>query len=495
MFDKIKTLLGHTLIYGFGNSGSRFVGFLLLPLYTRYLTPEDYGVLSLVAMLGQILFVVMSMGQGTAVFRSYFNHEDTARRDEVITTAFWLIVLISLPIALATLALSRPLTFVLTGRLDYTTWVLLGIVGVAVKVLLRLPFTVLRARRQSWRYAIWSFVQTVSTILLAVLLVAGFHLGGKGVLLSQLIGGVIVCAYLVPATARGLKLRFSRKDASELVGWGAYQVPAALLGFVLHMSDRYFLKHFATLYAVGLYSLGSRFGEILSVALMAFGLAWQPFLFEQRKDKNAPALYARVCTYFAAVMVFLWLCVSLFAREAITIMAQPAFHEAYRVVPWTAGAFLFQALAGIANIGIVLQRKVQYRPLILGAATAINLGLNYVLVPRYDMMGAGAAACVSFFAWFVMQAALAQRLYHVPYEYGRLGRLAVVAVVLYAGGSAIAWSSLYTALAGKAGLLLCAPLLLYASGFFMTGEIAQIRRLLVRMRLGGGPVSAERAGP
>jgi O-antigen/teichoic acid export membrane protein len=327
-----------------------------------------------------------------------------------------------------------------------------------------------------------------------VALVAWFHMGGKGVLLSQLIGEVLVCAYLVPATARGLKFRFSRKDASELVSWGAYQIPSALLGFVLRMSDRYFLKHFSTLHAVGLYSLSYRFGEILSIALMAFGLAWQPFLFEERKHENAPALYARVCTYFSAVMIFLWLCVSLFGKEAITIMARPAFHEAYHVVPWTAGAFLFQALAGIANVGIVLQRKVQYRPLILGTATAVNLGLNYVLVPRYDMIGAGIASCVSFFVWFVLQAALAQRLYHVPYEYGRLARLGLVAVVVFAVGASIAWSSIWTALAGKAVLVLCTPILLYATGFFMTGEIAQMRRLLARVRL-GSLVPAQRARP
>jgi O-antigen/teichoic acid export membrane protein len=324
----------------------------------------------------------------------------------------------------------------------------------------------------------------MSTIVLAITLVAGLHLGGKGVLLSQLIGEVIVCAYLVPASLKGLALRFSRKDAWDLLTWGAYQVPTALLSFLLHMSDRYFLKHFATLHAVGLYSLAYRFGEILPIALTAFGLAWQPFLFEQRKSKDAPVLYARVCTYFTAVVGFLWVCVSLFAREVITIMAQPAFHEAYRVVPWTAAAFLFQALAGISNTGIVLQRKVHYRPVILGAATAINLGLNYLLVPRYEMMGCAVAGCVSFFAWFVMQAALAQRLYPIPYEYGRLGRLAIVGIAVYAVGAWISWSSVWAGLAGKATLVLCAPVLLLASGFLMADEKAQIKRLLTRIGFG-----------
>jgi O-antigen/teichoic acid export membrane protein len=483
MFDKIKRLLGHTLVYGFGNSGSRFVGFLLIPMYTRYLSPEDYGVLALVGLLGQILYMVMSMGQGTAVFRTYFNHDDRERRDEVITTSLWLILLVSFPIAFVTLAVNKPLTIVLTGKPDYAVWVMLGSLVVAFKCLMRLPLSVLRAREQSWRYAVWSFVQTVAGLVLAIAFVAGLHLGGQGVLLSQLLAEVIVCVYLVPATIKGLSLKFSRKDAWDLLGYGVYQIPTAALGFLLHMADRYFLKHYADLHSVGIYSLGYRFGELLWIPIMAFSLAWAPFLFEHRKSKDAPALFARVCTYFAAIMGMLWLGVALLSQEIITIMARPAFHEAYRVVPWIAGAFFFQGLAYVASIGFVLDRKIKYRPLVLAAATVINLGLNYLLVPRYAMMGAAVAGCVSFFLWFLLQAAVAQRIYAVPYEYGRVARLVVVGAAIYTVGMAIGWGSVWTALLGKSILFLCAPLLLHISGFFVPGEMTELTQSLFRKRM------------
>jgi len=478
MFDKIKSLLSHTLVYGVGNSGNRFVGFLLIPLYTRYLTPADYGVLSLVGLLGQILFVVMSLGQGTAVFRTYFNHDNPDRRNTVITTSLWLILLGSFPIALLTIALNKPLTIALTGKPDFTVWVMLGTLGVALKAILRLPFAVLRAREQSWRYTIWSFVQTLSSLVLAIVFVALLHLGGEGVLLSQLLAELIVCLYLVPATVKGLSLKFSRADAWDMLGYGAYQIPMALFSFLLHMADRYFLKHYSSLRAVGLYSLGYRFGEVLAIAIMAFSLAWYPFLFQHLKDKNAPALYARVCTYFTAVMGLLWLVISLFSREAIAIMARPAFHEAYQVVPWIAGAFFFQALANSWSVGVILHRKVKRRPAVLAAATAVNLLLCYLLVPRYEMLGAAAAGLLSFFCWFVLQAMVAQKLYPIPYEWGRLIRLSIVGIAVYLIGNEIPWSSIWTALAGKTVLVMSTPLLLYATGFFGPGELAQARRSL-----------------
>ncbi len=189
------------------------------------------------------------------------------------------------------------------------------------------------------------------------------------------------------------------------------------------------------------------------------------------------------------------LAVSLLAEEIITIMARPAFYDAYRVVPWVAAAFLFQALAYIANIGIILHRKVKYRPAIVGAATVVNLALNFVLIPRYGMMGAGVASCVSFFVWFALQAAVAYRLYPVPYEYGRIARLTLVGGAIYAAGSLVAWRSIWVALVGKGLLLLAAPLLLYATGFFEAGELGRLRQSLGRLRgLPGSVIQARSSG-
>src|SRR5215471_5490859 len=245
MFEKIKRLTGHVLVYGFGNVGNRIVGFLLIPVYSRYLTPADYGVLTLVSMLGQILYALMNMGQNSALFRTYFRHDDPKDRETVVATSLWLIVGLSFPIGLIALVLSRPLATVLTGSAAYTAWMAIGTAGVAFKILLRLPLAVLRAREQSRRYAGVNLAQTIVGLALAILFVVGLHLGGRGVLWSQLVAEVALCAYLLPSMLRGLSLRFSRHDAHDLLAYGLSLVPAALLSFLIHLSDRYFLKTYA----------------------------------------------------------------------------------------------------------------------------------------------------------------------------------------------------------------------------------------------------------
>jgi len=482
MYGKLKTLIRHTVVYGLGASGTRAIGFFLIPVYTRYLTPADYGVLALVAVLDQALFIIMNMGQSTALFRTYFNHDSAEDRQTVLTTSLWLIALTALPVGLLALAFSEPLALLLTGSGGYTAWVMIGIGAVMFKTLGRLPFAVLRAKEQSQRYAWFSSARTGVGMALAIIFVVGLHLGGRGVLLSQLFAELALCAILCPLTLKGLKLKFSRRDAGDLLGYGVYLLPSGLLMFVLHLGDRYFLKHYGSLAAVGLYALGYRFAEILSFVMAAFQLAWPQFLFSNRKSPDAPALYARVFTYVVAVTGFLWLGLALFAEDIVHVMAAPAFQEAYRVVPWIAGAFFFDALAVAGNIGMPMHRKVKYRPLILTLVVAVNLGLNFTLVPRWGASGAAITVCVSSGVKLFLELIVGYRFYPVPYEYARVFRLAAVGAAAYWIGSSIAWGSLGMSVGGKLFLLLCAPLVLYATSFFVADELHRLRLSLSNVR-------------
>jgi O-antigen/teichoic acid export membrane protein len=319
---------------------------------------------------------------------------------------------------------------------------------------------------------------------LAILFVVGLREGGRGVLLSQLLAELLLCAYLIPATLRGLTLRFSMRDARDLLAYGLALVPASLLSFLIHLSDRYFLKYFTSLSVVGIYALGYRFGEILYFMILAFELAYPPFLFGHLKSPGAQPLLARVCTYYLAVMALLWLGLSLFAEEVVTLMAHPAYHDAYRVIPWIAGAFLLQGVGAVWNVGMMVHRIMKYRLLISLSTAILTLGLNFLLIPRYGMMGAAGAALAAFGFQFVVQVTVGYRLYPIPYEWGRIVRLIAVGAGIYVTGSLIEWGSMPVAIAGKSVLILSAPLLLYAIGFFERGESDVVKRLVGSFRRG-----------
>ena len=145
MIDKFTSLARSSLIYGLGNYGVKLVGFLLIPVYTRYLLPADYGVMALVAAFGQALFIFLNLGQSTALFRFYYDDDSPEGRQRVIAGSLWIALVVSTPITLLALMLSGPTASLLLGDTSMAGLVAVGILTVACRQLLRLPFAVLRA--------------------------------------------------------------------------------------------------------------------------------------------------------------------------------------------------------------------------------------------------------------------------------------------------------------------------------------------------------------
>jgi O-antigen/teichoic acid export membrane protein len=466
MLSKFRTLLGHTLIYGLGNYGIKIVGFLLIPLYTRYLDPTDYGVMALVSMYTQAMFICMNLGQSVSLFRFYYDHDDEESRQRVVAAALWIVLLFAVPLAAIPFLFPGTLSRWLLG--DETLWFLMWIATgtVLAKVLLRMPFSIMRAKDQSKRYAVWSLARNALATILAVVLVAGFHMEATGVILSQFIGEVIMCALLTGMTFKMLRVGFHWKDIKEQLVFGLPLVPAGIAAFGMDLTNRWFLKHYYSVADVGIFSLGYRFGEILTFVVTAFQLSWPQFLFSHRKDANAPEIYAHMTNYYLASILFLWLGISAFAPELIRIMATPAYYEAAYLIPIISLAMALDGMAFMFNIGQLFAKKTIYRSVTVCTAAVVNLGLNFLLIPRYGMKGAAWAT----FAGFAVQAgvtlSLSQWLYPIKYRYDRLILATGVALGIYFVSLASPFDSLVLQLAVKALLVTLYPIILLGAGYF-----------------------------
>lgn len=483
MIEKFTALARSSLIYGLGNYGVKLVGFLLIPVYTRYLVPADYGVMALVSAFGQALFIFLNLGQSTALFRFYYEDDSPQARERVIAGSLWIVLLVSTPITLLALALSGPTARLLLGDSTHAGLVAVGILTVACRQLLRLPFAVLRADERDTRYATWSVARTALSAVLAIVLVVGVRLGVWGVLLAQLLAEAICCAILVPSIARSLKAGWVGTEMRAQLTFGLALVPSAMAAFTLDLSDRFFLRHYSTLEQVGLYSLGYRLGEILFFVVAAVQLAWPQFVFANRKAPNAKQLYSYATTYYLTGMVFLVLALSALAPEIVQIMAAPQYHAAATVVPVIALAGLCEGIRYVATIGIMFQKRPIIRSIGMGCAGVVNVVLNLLLIPRYGMMGAAWATLGGFVALIAIELTVSMRFYPIPYQVGRIAKLAAVAATVYVASGLVPPSTPLAVAGLKTGMLLVGfPALLWLIGFFEPAELAHIRRALAGVR-------------
>jgi O-antigen/teichoic acid export membrane protein len=487
MLSKFRTLLGHTLIYGLGNYGIKIVGFLLIPLYTRFLDPTDYGVMALVSMYTQAMFILMNLGQSVSLFRFYYDHDSEEARERVVAAALWIVLLFAVPLA--------SLPFLFPGLLarwllaDESLWYLMWIATgtVLAKVLLRMPFSIMRAKEESKRYAVWSLARNALATVLAVVLVAGLHMRATGVVLSQFLGEVVMCLLLTGMTFRMLRVGFHWKDVKDQLVFGLPLVPAGIAAFGLDLTDRWFLKHYYSVAEVGVYSLGYRFAEILTFVVTAFQLSWPQFLFSHRKDADAPEVYAHMTKYYLASIMFLWLGLSTFAPELIRIMATPQYYAAAVLIPVVCFAMALDGMAFMFNIGQLFAKKTLYRSVTVCTAAVVNLGLNFVLIPRYGMMGAAWATFAGFAVQASVTLALSQWLYPVPYQFGRLAVATGAALAIFFLSLATPFDSLVAQLASKAVLISLYPVILVAIGYFDPTDVTSALRWLERRAPAAAP--------
>jgi O-antigen/teichoic acid export membrane protein len=473
MFEQLKRLAKHSAIYGLGGVLSRIIAVLLLPLYTRYLSPRDYGAIETLVALVVVLMSVLRAGIASAFFRFYFDSEDEAYRVRVVRTSFWFTMATATTALVVGLVLAAPIGHALFGHHGHVNLVRAAFVGLWAQINYDQLTSLFRVEERSVSYAIASLVNIALTIGLTILLVVVLHKGPIGVLVGNFSGTLAVYVVLLYYRRFQLGLEFDRRLFRAMNHFGMPFVPSVIALSAIDFSDRFFLVKLAGQREVGLYSIGVRLSSAIIFLLTAFRTAWPAFAYSIEDDEEARRTYSFVLTYLLYAVSWLALGLGLLAPWLVHLLTTPHFYSAQRVV----GLLAFSAVAYsgyvVVLIGIGRARRTQSNWVITGAAALLNLGLNVILIPPYGMIGAAISTIAAYVAMFLAMAWRAQHVFPVPYQWRRIVTLCGAAVGLFALGKAV-----NAPLPVAAALTACYPLLLFLLGFYLPEERARMTRVL-----------------
>lgn len=475
-----KHLLRHGLIYGTGEALYKAVGFILIPLYTRHLSTDEYGVLQILLITTTFVSIFTQMGFGSSIIKAVMHKEDLDAR-VAFSTAFCSILAISLVLVAALFHFAGALSVTLTenGAYAYALKLLFG--SVILKNLSVLPLAKLRMDDRSTLYSGISFLRFLLQLGLTIYLVAFEKQGIIGIILADLIVAGLFSLVFINLVLSELILVFSFRALRDMLAYGLPLVPAAVAMFVLNASDRYFLKHYSTLEEVGLYSLGYRIGFVMAVIVTAFQQVWGTTMFKVAKEKEATTVFKVLFTYFILVLTQSALGLSIFAADIIRLLASPEFYSSYEVVPLIALSYIFYGIYYFTAIGVNIKQKTAYQAFVVILAGLLNVILNYLLIPGFGMTGAALATATSFLFMAIAAAAVSQRLYPIRFEYSRITILAFSACILFCCGFYIPIENSLASIGFKIAVCLGYPVLLHIFGFFTVRERARIKSFLNSM--------------
>jgi O-antigen/teichoic acid export membrane protein len=395
--QKLKQFAGHSVIYGLGDALYKGIAFFLLPVYMRYLSPADYGVLETLLVTREICIALLSMGIPVAFLKYYYDNSESCQRLSFVSTSFWSYILFQLPIPVILIVFNSSLSNLIFKTEQYAVCFSILAVNITLIAFRKIPLTLYRARNMAIKYSVITFLVAVFTLLFNIYFVVVAKKGVEGILWGNFMGGLTGVILVLLDVKAHVSFRINTSLLKKMLRYGfPLSLSTILLSFVF-INDRYFLAYFSTLDELGKYALGSKFSSLMMVFFITpFLLNWVPFISANQKEPNKERLYSTVGATFFYLGVNMVFFISVFAPLVITLIAPDAFGRAYTVIPMLAYAILLYGIGFVFRSGILISDNTNAITKIVVSGLAVNIGLNFTIIPLYGMHGAAISMLASF---------------------------------------------------------------------------------------------------
>lgn len=432
MSDVDKKLISHSGIYLLGNILQRAVSFIMLPIYTRYLTPADYGVLELLSMVIDIVAILLGLRISQAIFRFYHEYDDEHQRHTIITTSMILLGGVNL-LGVAVIAVfSKPLSLLVFDQPDMTYLLILFSFTLLFQAMVAIPMTYIRARQKPVLFVAFSIFKLSLQLSLNIYFVVFLQMRAEGVIYSSLIAGIAMSCILTAYTLKITGLSFSLTQAQALTSFSFPLVLTGLISFFITFGDRYFLRYYGNLSEVGIYALAYKFGFLLMFLIVGpFSNHWDSEKYIVMKSPHASKIYQQTFLAYSTIVSFFVVLVSVFVNDLLRIMSDSSFWPASKIVPVVMLAYVFNAWASYTNLGIFAKDRtieIAYGTFI----GALVVGLGYItLIPKFGVMGAAWASVFGFGSRFLWINWRSQKLYNMNLPWEKVFLILTMGIAAY----------------------------------------------------------------
>lgn len=448
--NPLKKLASQTAIYGLSSILGRLLNYLLVPLYTRVFTPEQYGIVTEMYAYVSFLIIILTYGMETAFFR--FSQSQTNKQNVYSTTLISILFTSAIFIIIINIY-AKPIASVIgyENKSHYINW-FAWIIG--LDAISTIPFAKLREQKKAKTFAALRLINIFVNIFFNLFFLVYlpqvinnsnhflYHIAhklydsqmGEGyVFISNLIASAFTLLLLAPSFLK-IKWYFDIQLWKNMLRYALPLLVAGLAGMTNETMDRILIKYLLpkdiSMVQLGIYGACYKVSILMTIFTQAFRFAAEPFFFAQEKESGSAQLYADVMKYFTMVGMIIFLAIMLFID-----IVQQFIGEQYRVgigvVPILLLANVFFGMFFNLSIWYKLSGKTRYGAALSLFGAAITIFLNFLLIPLMGYMGAAWATLICYFSMLVASYIIGQKKYYIPYDIGRITLIIMAAIAIY----------------------------------------------------------------
>lgn len=486
MLKDIKETSKHSAVYVIGNIAIKVVGLILIPLYTnpKYLSIVDYGALAILEATVILIVGVIETPMISSLTRWYWDKEHIAHQKSIFFSTLTFLLIIIVPVIFVLIHYSDFFSSFLFKSINYSLILKFTFLSAGFRIL---NDQVLNLAKLKSKSVLYSSALILKLSLILSIILWGILLKGYGLVIiwkANAIGEFVILMILIPFVLKNIKVSFQKKIIKEMLAYGLPLMLAATSGVLLVVTDRYMLNSMSGLEKTGIYSLGFRIANTLKMVIsVPIGLALSPILMKKINNEKNQRFYAKIMTYSGFIFILGLLGLSLFSLEILKIFTgSTKYWAANGVVPIISFALFFGLLKDNITIGLVIKKRTKIIGLLIFITSILNIVLNLLFIPIWDIYGAALATLCSQLFFFITMAVQSQKVYFIPYEWKKILILFLLAVLFLGFSLAVSDVNIVFRLPIKVALFVSFPFVLSLFHFYDDVELVQIKNIFKAWR-------------
>lgn len=426
----IKTILKNTSIYGFGLIVSKFLLFLSIPIFTRLMSVESYGIVGFIMSLVGVVGVTMKIGTNNAVQRYYFDVESNSQKN-IIVSGLHVLIIFSAFIFFSSLILA----FIFNDYF-YSNNISFLLLVAALAYIFLMQFIVfikdiMRLHSKPWLYFFLEVSPVFFGVSLALLLIYYQNLNIEGYFLGYFIGTALTLGIVLIILRKEISYSEKSYFKKKLITYGYPFIFVGFASWVFQSADRWMLLELSNAKEVGLYTVAYQLSSILIMVVTVFGIVWGPSAIKLLKNEQCKNIYASVGIIWYLTIAYISFAISLFFNNFVEIVLDKKYYASIEIGLLLIATVIFIGTIQMSVLGISLAKKTTILPWITSSIAVLNIILNYYFIPELYALGAAIATLISNFLLTLLYYKYSQKFYHIPYNKSKLFGITLLILLFF----------------------------------------------------------------
>lgn len=408
----VRRMAGNAGIYFAGNILRQLVGFLMLPVYTRFLTPADYGVIGLIMFAITLVEPLFGARLGLAIPKYYADMVARDKKAMVVSTALLITGSVSTLSMVALILFRHSVSVGLFDTPDYSLVVGLFAVLIVTQAMEYNALVYIRLQQRPWLYVSVNLAKLIAQLSLNIWLVVFKEYGVLGIAISAMSSSTIFALILIVYTFYHVGLGFDRKMALVMFKFCWPLWLAGLAGLYIGSSNRFYMRFFSSLDDIGLYELAVKFSTILTMLVWEpFQQYWQIERFQCYKLDKGKLIFQNVFMVISTILLVVGLGVTIFSVPVIKIMASQEFHSASNAIPFLVAGAVFSSLSMYFNFSFFVTDNTMWISKINYIIAVLITLFYFIFIPLWGYVGSALAVCCAQIVQFLIMYFVSRRFY------------------------------------------------------------------------------------